>query len=63
MAKLVIVESSAASPRITELLNILKRLMLPGPVVYEVVPSEVSGIMALSVPRTKNRLIFSLCSR
>ena len=30
--------------------------MLPGPVVYEVVPSEVSGIMALSVPRTKKQV-------
>ena len=40
--------------------------MLPGPVVYEVVPNEVSGIMALSVPVSYTHLDVykrQVCSR
>jgi len=53
----------AAAPRITAVVNILKRLILPGPVVYDALPKEVSGTIAPLDAFTKNRLILSLCSR
>ena len=48
---------------ITAVVNILKRLILPGPVVYDALPKEVSGTIAPVDAFTKNRLILSLCSR
>ncbi len=47
-----------AAPRITAVVNILKRLILPGPVVYDALPKEVSGTIAPLDAFTKNRIKF-----
>ena len=53
----------AATALIEAVVNILKRLIVPGPVVYWVVPKAVKGTIAPSLLRTKNKSRLSRVAR